>query len=207
MTHAVYSVKYVQRLERAFSILIFVLGILIPVGFYIGFKEKSVVGVPEYKDETKARIEALLKAKEEAAVRNFIKANNPRLPYSEVDKIARLEREMAIKYNVPLHIGLAITWKESTFRPGAISPTGPLGLKQVAHSWWGAECGVSKDELLEIKKNLDCGYKAAAKYKSRYGDWQTALYHYHGHPTDVQLNREYALTVLKKASKIQALIG
>lgn len=207
-----YSVSYVTNLERGFKSLVFLLGMVIPVMLYLIIKSKDVVFVEregmEKPPSIEERVEAILAEKEIASIRIFIHKTNKKLPYTKVDKIARLEQEMAKKYDVPLHIGLAITWKESTFKPLAVSPTGPIGLKQIAHTWWKDSCELSsKQQLFSIDTNIECGYIAISKYKQQYGTWQKALAAYHGHPTDIQMNLNYSLTVLEKARKIEKLIS
>lgn len=209
-----YSVNYVENLERGFKTLVFLIGMLVPVLLYLIIKSKDVVFVERAGEGEKEppsieeRVEAILAEKELASIRIFIHKTNKKLPYTKVDKIARLEQEMAKKYDVPLHIGLAITWKESTFKPLAVSPTGPIGAKQIAFSWWKDTCNLSsKEQLFDLDTNIECGYIAISKYKQQHGTWKKALAAYHGHPTDIQMNVNYSLTVLEKARKIQALIS
>lgn len=205
-----YSVSYVTNLERGFKTLVFLTGMVIPIMLYLIIKSKDVIFVPQEAEipSIEERVEAILAEKELASIRIFIHKTNKKLPYTKVDKIARLEQEMAKKYDVPLHIGLAITWKESTFKPMAVSPTGPIGAKQIAFRWWKDSCNLSsKQQLFDIDTNIECGYIAISKYKQQHGTWKKALAAYHGHPTDIQMNVNYSLTVLEKARKIQALIS
>ncbi len=205
-----YSVQYVNNLERAFKALVFMIGVTVPIILYLIIKSKDIAVVKEevYTPTIEERIEKILAEKELASIRIFIHKTNKKLPYTKVDKIARLEQEMAKKYDVPLHIGLAITWKESTFKPLAVSPTGPIGAKQIAFSWWKDTCNLSsKQQLFDLDTNIECGYIAISKYKQQHGTWKKALAAYHGHPTDIHLNMNYSLTVLEKARKIQVLIS
>lgn len=216
MQYKTYSTKYVQALERATGVLLLLVGILIPV---LGYQLTSELvggstGIPKVlvdrekeQAKKKARIEELLQDKRTSEARAFVKKINPALSWTTVEKIVRKEQAAAIKHGVPLQIGLAVSWQESTFKPAAKSPTGPIGLKQVAYSHWNETCRVSsREELMRLDKNIDCGYRALAQYKKRYGTWEMALYHYHGHPTDFNLNRKYSLTVLARARKIHTLI-
>ena len=216
MQYKTYSTKYVQALERATGILLLLVGILIPVLSYqlIGKPVGAPTGIEEpasdplaERAKIEARIEALLQAKRVSEAQSFVKKVNPNLSWTTVEKIVRKEQAAAVKHGVPLQIGLAVSWQESTFKPSARSPTGPVGLKQVAFTHWNETCKVSsREELIKLDKNIDCGYRALAQYKKRYGTWEMALYHYHGHPTDLALNRKYSLTVMARARKIHTLI-
>lgn len=217
MQYKTYSMSYVKALEHSVAGLVLLTGMLVPVLAYqlIGKPVGASTGIKEPASDPQvdrakieARIDALLQAKKVSEAQSFVKKVNPNLSWTMVEKIVRKEQAAATKYNVPLHIGLAVSWKESTFKPAARSPTGPVGLKQVAFTHWSAVCKVSsREELIKLDKNIDCGYRALSQYKKRYGTWEMALYHYHGHPTDLLLNREYSLTVLAKSRKIHSLIN
>ncbi len=205
-----YSVQYVNNLERAFKALVFMIGVTVPIILYLIIKSKDIIFVPQEAEppSIEERVEAILAEKELASIRIFIHKTNKKLPYTKVDKIARLEQEMAKKYDVPLHIGLAITWKESTFKPLAVSSTGPIGAKQIAFRWWKDSCNLSsKQQLFDIDTNIECGYIAISKYKQQHGTWKKALAAYHGHPTDMQMNAKYAFDVAKRAKIIKRMIG
>ena len=221
MEYKTYSVKYVKALERATGLFILLTGMIVPVLSYqlMGKPVGAPAGIEEpaiaagaadplaERAKIEARIEALLQAKRVSEARAFVKKVNPSLSWTTVEKIVRKEQLAATKHGVPLQIGLAVSWKESDFRPTARSPTGPVGLKQVAFTHWNQTCKVSsREELMRLDKNIDCGYRALAQYKKRYGTWELALYHYHGHPTDLALNRKYSLTVMARARKIHTLI-
>jgi len=216
MEYKTYSVKYVKALERATGVLILLTGILIPVMLYklttglvggsTGIGEVLVDREAE-EAKKKARIEELLKARRTSDARAFVKKVNPSLSWTTVEKIVRKGEVASKRHNVPFSIGLAVAWQESHFKPNAISPTGPRGLYQVAYTHWKDTCSLSsREQLMRLDKNIDCGYRALAQYKKRYGTWELALYHYHGHPTDLQLNRKYSLTVMARARKIHTLI-
>jgi len=216
MEYKTYSVKYVKALERATGVLIILIGILIPVllyklttGLVGGSTGISGVLVDREAEEAKkkARIEELLKARRTSEARAFVKKVNPSLSWTTVEKIVKKGEVASKRHNVPFSIGLAVAWQESHFKPNAVSPTGPRGLYQVAYTHWKDVCSLSsREQLMRLDKNIDCGYRALAQYKKRYGTWELALYHYHGHPTDLALNRKYSLTVMARARKIHTLI-
>ena len=203
-----YNVQYVKRLERAVGLLGFLLATLVPITAYL-LTSKLVgastgISSPAVEEEqklpTEVRIKQLTQAKVDSQIRSFIKKMNPKLSYTEVDKIARLEQKYSRQYGVPLEIGLAITTQESGFRPHVTSPTGPRGLKQLAPSYWAAECGTTKQGLYDMETNIRCGYHILAKHYKQTQDWKTVLKRYYG--GTAEQNQAYALTVLKKSRKI-----
>lgn len=212
MEYKTYSVKYVQALERATGLFILLTGILLPVLCYKLTMSPvapptGIAEVVQDRAKIEARINELLKAKQESEARSFVKKVNPALSWTTVEKIVRKGEVASKRHNVPFSIGLAVAWQESHFKPNAVSPTGPRGLYQVAYTHWKDVCSLSsREQLMRLDKNIDCGYRALAQYKKRYGTWELALYHYHGHPTDLALNRKYSLTVLARARKIHTLI-
>lgn len=204
-----YDVQYVKRLERAVGLLGFLLATLLPVTAYL--LTSKLVGAStgisspasdtvEVKLPTEVRIKQLTEAKVDAQIRNFIYKMNPKLSYTQVDKIARLEQKYSRQYGVPLEIGLAITMQESGFRPHVTSPTGPVGLKQIASTYWVAECGTTKQGLYDVETNIRCGYHILAKHYKQTQDWKVVLKRYYG--GSAEENQAYALQVLKKSRKM-----
>lgn len=203
-----YDVQYVKRLERAVGLLGFLLATLVPVTAYL-LTSKLVgastdIPAPAIEEEqklpTEVRIKQLTQAKIDSQIRSFIKKMNPKLSYTEVDKIARLEQKYSRQYGVPLEIGLAITMQESGFRPNATSPTGPVGLKQIASTYWAVECGTTKQGLYSVEQNIKCGYHILAKHYRQTQDWKAVLKRYYGGTAEE--NQKYMLTVLKKSRKM-----
>lgn len=206
--HKPYDVQYVKRLERAVGLLGFLLATLVPVTAYLLTSKlvgastgiSSPVGGEAQEIPPRIRIKQLTQAKVDSQIRGFIKKMNPSLSYTQADKIRRLEQKYSQKYGVPLEIGLAITLQESGFRPNATSPTGPVGIKQIASSYWARECGTDKQGLYGLDKNIECGYHILAKHYKQTQDWKTVLRHYYGGTAEE--NQAYALTVLKKSRKM-----
>lgn len=215
-SHAVYSVVYVKRLEKWACFSLFTLGVLLPLSLYAYLAGKGpFLGVkhnvlerweaPEDRGALESRIQALDKARVEAQIRTFIYKNNKSLSYVKVDRIAALEVKYANAYNVPLEIGLAITLTESTFNPKAKSPTGPLGLKQIAFTYWDKECSLSsRTQLLDVDRNIECGYRIISKLHKSTGSWEKALKRYYG--GSAEENMKYMLTVMRRADKIRSIV-
>lgn len=201
-----YNVMYVKRLERAVGLLVFLLATLLPVLVYLLTTKlveapTGIFGVNP-KLPVEVRIKELTQAKIDSQIRGFVKHTNPKLSYRQVMLISELEQKYARLYDVPLEIGLAITLTESGFRPEAVSPTLPTGLKQIAFSYWKTDCKLkSREQLKDIDTNIECGYKILAKHYRRTGDWKTVLRMYYG--GTAKENQKYLLTVWKRAVKMR----
>lgn len=215
-SHAVYSVSYVKRLEKWACFSLFSIGVLLPLGVASllfdtsplhSFKPNVLEDSTPHQEgaDMRERIQALDEARVEAQIRTFIYKNNKSLSYTKVDKIARLEAKYASQYNVPLEIGLAITLTESTFNPNAKSPTGPAGLKQIAFSYWDKECSLSsRKQLMEVDRNIECGYRIISKLHTQTGSWEKALKRYYGGSSEE--NMKYMLTVMRRADRIRSIV-
>lgn len=210
-----YDVQYVKRLERAVGLLGFLLATLVPVTAYL-LTSKLVgastgISSPAVEEEqklpTEVRIKQLTQAKVDSQIRGFIKKMNPKLSYTEVDKIARLEQKYSRQYGVPLEIGLAITMQESGFRPQIVSYTGCcFGLKQVNFKAHKGEYGIQKlEDVTIIEKNIKIGYQMIANHYKKYGTYPRALQRYYGATNPVK-NVEYARQVLSKAKRLRDIV-
>lgn len=206
-SHAVYSVTYVKTLERSFKALVFLVWVLVPVGLYLAARDTPPVQQEKEalaKVPVEERIAILMKAKQDSQIRMFIKKSNPSLPWGKVEKIARLEQKYAEKYDVPLHIGLAITWKESGFQPKAISYTGCcLGLKQINFRAHKEEYNIpSRQALFTLEKNIEISYKMISAYHKKYGSYDRAIQRYYG-SSRKEDNKMYSQQVMNKAKRIK----
>lgn len=196
-----FEVKYVVSLKRKLAVCYAIIGFFLGLAGFAATQDWSTKGLDGFKNRKEISIDTLTQAKVDAQVRLMIARTNPALPYSEVAKIARLEKKYALQYQVPLELGLAVTMQESSFRPSAKSPTGPVGLKQIATSYWAAECNTTPKGLQAVEKNIECGYYILRKLNVvAKGDWNKTLRLYYGGSPEE--NEEYLLTVLKKASKM-----
>lgn len=198
-----YEVRYVRSLQRWLAFWACCSGVLVGLGlasFFLQKDEPVFKGLEGFSRNKEVSVAALTQAKVDAQVRLMIAKANPRLRYTEVARIAELEKKWAAHYKVPLHLGLAITMQESTFQPNAKSPTGPVGLKQIATSYWAAECSTTAKGLQDPAKNIECGYYILAKLYKQEGSWDKVLKRYYGGTAEE--NEKYRLTVRKKAAKM-----
>lgn len=123
-------------------------------------------------------------------------------------EIARLEVKYSRQYKVPLHIGLAITAKESGFQPGLTSYNGSsFGLKQINCSAWCKKFGTNRQELLHnLDRNIEFGYRVLSVNMRSAGSLQKALAWYYG-SSDAAANDVYAAAVLSKAKQFDLGLG
>lgn len=213
MEYKTYSVKYVQALERATGLFILLTGILLPVLCYKITTSPvepptGIVEVAQDRAKIEARINELLKAKQESEARSFVKKVNPKLSWTTVEKIVKLEQKYAAKYDVPLELGLAVTLQESRFRPEVVSYTGCcFGLKQINFKAHKEDYSIaSHNTLFKKEQNIAIGYKMLADHKKRYGSWDGALRRYYG-STKPEQNLWYAREVQQKAKMIRGILG
>jgi len=79
---------------------------------------------------------------------------------SQVDAFIK---KAAGKYGVNPNVICTIIKIESNFNPEAVSKTGAVGLMQIMPSTAASECGLNREDLFNIQKNVDCGSRYYAK--------------------------------------------
>jgi soluble lytic murein transglycosylase-like protein len=89
----------------------------------------------------------------------------------------------ALRHGLDPRLFRALITHESDWKADAISPKGALGLAQVMPETGKSACGLSRVELLNPAKNLDCGAYYLAHQIKRFGDVKTALCAYNAGPT------------------------
>lgn len=201
-----------KRLRRSRATALFLVGFLISMCCYGAFKayykhqiqQQEIEKREKTIEQLKEEIEGLETVKQEYALRvkkasDFILKTNPKLSQEVAIQYAKWEIKYAAKYSVPLSVGLAISKKESAWVANAVSPTGPVGLKQVACRWWCGQLGLTKADLMQPKKNIEAGYKIIRIYRNQTNGWDEALASYYG-SVDTNVNKAYAKKVMLVAS-------
>lgn len=124
------------------------------------------------------------------------------------DRFAHLEVKYSKQYGIPLHIGLAITAKESGFRMGLTSVNGCCeGPKQVSPFWWGELFNVTRQELrTDLDKNIESGYRALSVNLQRTGSMSAAIAAYQG-TGDAVLDTQYAAAVVAISKRFDIGVG
>lgn len=118
-------------------------------------------------------------------------------------KIAMSEMLSAMKNNIDLSVGLALTEQESSFEVAAISSNQCcIGLKGIAMKTWSKHFNIPPMSLYDPETNIRVGYAILSQYREETGSLEAALARYYG-SADADANAAYAQSVLKRAQKIQ----
>lgn len=119
-------------------------------------------------------------------------------------------REMVESLNsgMPFVTGLAISGKESEFKPKAVSYTGCCyGIKQIHLRVWSKEKpGLQLEDLYDPDKNIKLGYTILREYFDKTGSVSAALQRYYG-STIPEDNIAYSQDVMRKAKQIEKYIN
>lgn len=215
---SLFSVSYVKKLKNANR------GLLLAIGFIIGAsgyqmhhsyqlhsaKSNEIAALSQEIDSLQSELSELQEFKDahEARVKrvsSFIQSANPRIPESEAMSLARWEIKHANRQGVRLDVSLAISKKESRWDCKAVSPTGPIGCKQIAYRWWGPQFGVSRAQLFDPETNIRLGAKIIRRLYDMTGSYESALRRYQG-TGDPTSDAEYARDVLRIASSLRKVV-
>lgn len=121
------------------------------------------------------------------------------IPLPLANKYAMWVYESSAQYGVDPLLVLAVMSVESQFNFRAVSPTGPIGLLQIAWSWHKDK--VSKDALFDPKTNILVGTQILKEYRDISSTEAESLLRYNG-----SLGAEspkYAIKVLKTKSNFE----
>jgi len=118
-----------------------------------------------------------------------------------------LATRVARKYGIDSTLFHALVTHESAWRSNAVSPKGAIGLTQVMPMTGKGFCGLSREELFDTAKNLDCGARYLKAQLQRFGDTRLALAAYNAGPERVARfggippfaeTRAYVSTIMEK---------
>lgn len=162
------------------------MGIIVFSGWLVVTPNYTTAAVLNYKHEKAKRVQLL------------IKSNNNKLTDDEVAQIADAHIIASDKYGVDLSTGLAISFKESTFYPSAVSRDGvSIGLMMVNRKVWVPKLKLDSKKLRDIHYNVDVGYKILKTYQDLYG-MHTGIKRYRGSVHDSTNTKYYnSINVLK----------
>lgn len=121
------------------------------------------------------------------------------VPLPAAKKYAIWIYESGAKYGVDPLLVLSVMKVESKFNYRAISPTGPIGLLQVAWSWHKEKS--SKDSLFDPKTNIFVGTQIIKEYKNLSSSETELLLRYNG--SLGSFSPQYAIKVLTNKSKFE----
>lgn len=124
--------------------------------------------------------------------------NKSKLSVEEANQIYALEKKYAEIYDIPLNVGLAISYKESTFNKNAKNGVS-YGLKQINYPIWYQYLKVNKQCLYDIECNIKNGYIILDYYvKANNGNLTKAIMNYRG-STNKNINYKYMMDVMNKS--------
>ena len=118
--------------------------------------------------------------------------------HSTARKYALWIQEAGLKHKVDPVLILSVMSVESNFKANAKSPTGPIGLLQIAHSFHKEKS--SKAGLYDPKTNIFVGAQIIREYKNISKNETEALLRYNG---SLYRNRGYAKKVLLSKYKYE----
>lgn len=104
----------------------------------------------------------------------------------------------AERHDVPPTLLAALIHRESSFRHGAVSKGGAVGLSQIQPKVWGKHC----QALRTIPGNVDCGAKVLRHYYDNGGSWEKALAYYNVGPGAYQKSSKMRATGAKFAQQV-----
>ena len=115
-----------------------------------------------------------------------------KIPLSTARKYAKWIQEASMKYKVDPVLIMAIISAESNFNHKAVSPTGPIGLLQIAHYWHREKS--SKEALYDPRTNIMVGTRIMKEYYTKGRDDFSMLLRYNAS----EHKESYARNVLRK---------
>jgi soluble lytic murein transglycosylase-like protein len=97
-----------------------------------------------------------------------------------------MARQIAQHHEIDVSLLFAIVQQESAWHPKAISSKGAIGLMQIMPATGKWFCGLSEEQLLNPRRNLECGVSYFAKQLKDFGSIELALCAYNAGPTRVR---------------------
>jgi len=125
--------------------------------------------------------------------------------HNTLKELQQLAKQTAARYNVDTALIFAIIKQESGWKPNVISSAGAIGLMQIMPSTGKWACGLTRKELFEPDKNLDCGIRYFRQQLKTFGNVKLALCAYNAGPGNVKHGRcppfkettQYARNILR----------
>jgi soluble lytic murein transglycosylase-like protein len=105
---------------------------------------------------------------------------------SKLEKLKKLAQQAAINHQIPPRLFLALVQQESNWKPHAVSRRGATGLTQLMPQTAKTICNLSKTDLKDPQKNLNCGAKYLAKQIKRFGYIRQGLCAFNAGPATVE---------------------
>jgi soluble lytic murein transglycosylase-like protein len=110
---------------------------------------------------------------------------HPAANISNSSNLRLLATQAAKRHGINRRLFHALITQESAWNPNAISPVGARGLTQLMPSTAWGECGLKRQDLLDVQANLNCGAFFFSKLLKRFGSVRLALAAYNSGETRV----------------------
>lgn len=101
-------------------------------------------------------------------------------------QLRNLAKQVAERHGADVSLIFAIIKQESNWNSKVISSAGAIGLMQIMPATGKSFCGLSKKELFNPSKNIDCGVRYFIKQFSNFGSVKLALCAYNAGPGRVR---------------------
>lgn len=108
------------------------------------------------------------------------------IPCADARTFEKIARQVAKKYGVDASLVCAIINQESRWKQYAVSRAGAIGLMQIMPRTGRDACGLTKRELYDPYKNINCGVKYFRKQLKRFRSKKLALCAYNAGPHRVK---------------------
>lgn len=102
--------------------------------------------------------------------------------YFTRSELQELAQQTAQRYGVDVSLVFAMIQQESGWKTKVVSHAGAIGIMQIMPSTGKGFCGLSKEQLINPRKNLDCGVRYFQKQLKRFGTVELALCAYNAGP-------------------------
>lgn len=101
-------------------------------------------------------------------------------------ELRQLAREAAGFYGVDARLIFAIIQQESGWKPEVVSHAGAIGVMQIMPGTGKSACGLTRKQLYNAEKNINCGVKYFSQQLKKFGNVRLALCAYNAGPGKAQ---------------------
>jgi len=176
-----------QAADKVLLVIVIGLTLLAAMGWYLTWMQRAVISLQQKVIEELRR--DMRGLEERISIWRHLEENAPALGLRDRKRLASVVHRESRRHDIEWHLLVAIVETESSFRPGAESRRGALGLMQLrpataaeVASAIGVPYG-SPVELYDIEVNIRLGTAYLHMLRRRFGTLDLALQAYHIGPT------------------------